>query len=239
MMGSRGSGIETWQQSTGDSMNKRTKFLAGAILLGSLTLVLPVPAQDRAERLDQMREAFSSVKSIRTDFTQEKRMKILARPLVSEGRFFYRSPVQIRWEYSSPIQSVLLMDGGDVKRYTRRDSAWVQDRGTGLEAMRFVLQDISGWVSGDFESSRNFSAELLNGPPVQVALTPRDPSIGAFIQRVVLTLSSRPGVLKSVEIVEGPTSSTLIEFRNTEINLPFPQGPFQEGPSDEEGISDE
>ncbi len=239
MMGSRGSGIETWQQSTGDSMNKRTKFLAGAILFGSLTLVFPVPAQDRAERLDQMREAFSSVKSIRTDFTQEKRMKILARPLVSEGKFFYRSPVQIRWEYSSPIQSVLLMDGGDVKRYTRRDSAWVQDRGTGLEAMRFVLQDISGWVSGDFESSRNFSAELLNGPPMQVLLTPRDPSIGAFIQRVVLTLSSRPGVLKSVEIVEGPTSSTLIEFRNTEINLPFSQGLFQDGPSDEEGISEE
>jgi len=203
------------------------------ILTGALLLLNPgsdsrCPAQDRPENREKMLEAFSTVKSIRTGFTQEKRMKILARPLVSEGRFWYRSPTDIRWEYTSPIQSVLLMDGGDVKRYTWRKSAWEQDRGSGLEAMRFVLQDISGWVSGDFESSPHFGAELQSGPPVRVVLTPRDPSMEAFIQRVVLTLSSRPGILESVEIVEGPASSTLIRFRNTEINIPFPPGLFRD-----------
>ena len=212
-------------------MKRNTLLTAVALLLGSLILASPcTAAEQRAERLEHVRKAFSTVKSIRTDFIQEKRMKILARPLVSEGRFFYRSPADIRWEYTSPVRSILLMEGGDVKRYTWRDRAWVRERGTGLEAMRFVLQDISGWVSGDFESSRHFRAELESGPSMRVVLIPRDPSIGSFIEQVVLTLSSRPGVLKSVEIVEGPANSTLIEFRNTEINVPFPQGLFQDVP---------
>jgi outer membrane lipoprotein-sorting protein len=212
-------------------MKRNTLLAAAALLLGSLILASRCPAaEERAESLEHVRKAFSTVKSIRTDFTQEKRMKILARPLVSEGRFFYRSPADIRWEYTSPVRSILLMDGGDVKRYTWRDPAWVRERGAGLEAMRFVLQDISGWVSGDFESSRHFRAELESGPYMRVVLIPRDPAIGSFIEQVVLTLSSRPGVLKSVEIIEGPTNSTLIEFQNTEINVPFPQGLFQHVP---------
>jgi outer membrane lipoprotein-sorting protein len=94
--------------------------------------------------------------------------------------------------------------------------------------MRFVLQDISGWVSGEFDSSRHFEAEIRGGPPFRVILTPRDPSVAAFIQRVELTVSSRPGVLESVEIVESPENSTKIEFRNTEINVPFPEKLFRE-----------
>ena len=50
------------------------------------------------------------------------------------------------------------------------------------------------------------------------------------VQGVVLTLSSTPGVLESVEIVESPENKTRIEFRNTEINVPFPEGQFRNAP---------
>ncbi len=157
-------------------------------------------------------------------------MKILARPLVSGGRFFFRAPADIRWEYTEPIRSVLLVDQGDAKRFTWRDQGWQEDRGAGLDAMRFVLQDLSGWVGGDFEASRRFRPDLQQGPPVRVILTPREASMERFIERVVLTLSATPGVLESVEIVEGPDSVTRIEFRNTELNVSFPPGFFRDAP---------
>jgi len=200
-------------------------FLVGLLLLGSAT-----PAANRTETPEELRKAFSAVKSIKTDFIQKKNMRILRQPLVSEGRFFFQSPGDIRWEYTAPVRSVLLMEGDRVKRYTWRGTAYVQDRGTGLETMRMVLQDISGWLSGDFESSAHFKAEIRQGTPVRVILSPRDKSVTSFIQQVVLTLSSRPGVLKSVEIVESPDNSTLIDFENTEINVSFPKGLFQKAP---------
>lgn len=209
-------------------MNARDLIRAGAALLGCLLLTAASPAGEGAKGLEEMREAFAGVKTIRTDFTQEKHMRILDRPLLSEGRFFFRSPADLRWEYAAPVRSVLLMQGGDAERYTWRDGGWVRERGSGLDAMGVVLRDISGWLAGDFTSSTYFTGAREPGPPVRVILTPRDPSMGAFIREVILTLSPRPGVLESVEIVEGPGNTTRIRFRDTEVNVAFPSGFFEE-----------
>ena len=212
-------------------MSRSTLFSAGAVLACLLTFgTWPCRAELGLADMDTLREAFSEVRSLRTHFVQEKRMKILARPLVSKGRFFFRAPADIRWEYDEPIRSVLLVAQGDARRYTLRAQVWEEDRGAGLDAMRFVLQDLSGWVSGDFDASRHFRPDLLQGPPARVVLTPRDASMERFIERVVLTLSATPGVIESVEIVEDPESITRIEFRNTELNVPFPPGFFREAP---------
>ncbi len=157
---------------------------------------------------------------------EQKKMKILSRPIVSKGRFFYRAPGDLRWEYDSPIRSVLLLNEGNVERFTWRDGKYSRDAGGSLEGLRFVLQDISGWLAGDFVSSTTFTAELKHGSPDRIVLSPRDESFTKFIQRVELTLAPTPGVLRSVEIVESQENSTYIEFQNVETNLPFGEGLF-------------
>jgi outer membrane lipoprotein-sorting protein len=208
-------------------MKKRAGLSGWVLLLGCLVLASPSPAETEANRWLQVQKHFASVTSIRTEFSQKKELKILRKPLVSEGRFFFRAPGDIRWEYTSPIESILLAEGGDVKRYVKRDASWVQEQDPGLEAMGQVLRDMSGWLTGDFESSPHFRAELEAGPPVRVILLPRQAAVSSFIERVVLTLSPKPGVLDSVEIVEGPGNSTLIEFQNTEINVPLGKELFE------------
>ena len=198
-----------------------------ALLFGSLLPFSSSFADGWADSWEDMRKAFSVVKSIETDFVQKKNMKILSRPLISKGRFFFRAPTDIRWEYTAPIRSVLLMERGDVKRYTWRGSSYVQDKGIGLEAMGVILLDISKWLAGDFESSQHFKASLKHDPLNQVILIPRNKSATEFIQKVILTLSDRPGILKSVEIVETPDNKTLIEFQNSKINISFPKRLFR------------
>ena len=200
-------------------MKRRTGFSVWMLLLGCLVLAPRAQAESGANRWLQVQKDFASVTSIRTDFSQKKQLKMLQKPLVSEGRFFFRAPGDIRWEYVSPIESILLAKGGDVRRYVKRDASWVEERDPGLQAVGNVLRDMSGWLTGDFESSPHFRAELEAGPPVRVILLPREAAVSSFIEKVVLTVSPRPGVLDSVEIVESPGNSTLIEFRNTETNV--------------------
>jgi len=208
-------------------MKKGARLSGWTILLGYLVLAPPSPAETGANRWLQVHRHFASVTSIRAEFSQKKELKILGKPLVSEGRFFFRAPGDFRWEYTSPIESILLAEGGDVKRYVKRDTSWVQETGPGLEAMGQVLQNMSGWLTGDFESSPHFRAELEAGQPVRVILLPREDSVSSFIERVILTLSPKPGVLDSVEIVESQGNSTLIEFRNAEINVPLGNDLFE------------
>lgn len=61
---------------------------------------------------DQLRKDAEQINTIRADFVQEKHLQILLRPLISKGVFYYEAPGSLRWEYQSPIKSILLMHEG-------------------------------------------------------------------------------------------------------------------------------
>lgn len=42
-------------------------------------------------------------------FTEEKRLKLLARPIVSRGELFFQRPNQVRWEYLEPERKVFVI----------------------------------------------------------------------------------------------------------------------------------
>ena len=46
---------------------------------------------------EELKSAAGPIKSISAEFVQEKHLKILARPLVSSGVFYYQAPASLRW----------------------------------------------------------------------------------------------------------------------------------------------
>ena len=179
-----------------------------------------------AESWEGIRQAAESVHSVRARFVQEKRLPILARPLRSEGTFAFRRPGSIRWEYEAPVASVLLSDGGDVRRFTKRDGAWVAEAGAGMESMRVVLDEVAGWMSGRFDESAAFTATLSTGAPTTIELVPREEAIARFVSRVVVTMAETPGAVASIEIFEGPGASTRIEFRDMVLDAELADSVF-------------
>ena len=184
------------------------------------------PAQDWAA----FRDAARALKSVKASFRQEKHMKILARPLVSEGRFLFQRPDSIRWEYEKPIASALLAHGGDVRRWVRKGADWIPDVSAQVESMRVVLAEIGLWVTGRFEESRFFEARRDPERPNVVMLVPKQPELARFLSRVVVTLGATPGVLASIELREGPDTSTRILFHDVEVDAVLPARRFQEVP---------
>ena len=76
--------------------------LAGTILIGW------------ADTLEQIKKNKVEIETIRADFVQEKHMKILSNPFVSKGVFYHKIPNSFRWEYCSPIISIMLMHKGCI-----------------------------------------------------------------------------------------------------------------------------
>ena len=198
------------------------KAVVPALPIGvAILLVSTVFGSDWADNPQDIQKTFSAVHTIQTLFTQEKHLEILAKPLVSEGRFFYEAPDRVRWEYQSPIRTVFLLHDGKARRYTWRDGKCTRDSGAGVEAMRIVLEDMTHWLSGNFNADGTFTPEFVSGPPPTIRLVPREKSVARFIQHVELVLAPTPGALSKVEIVEGPSSSTSITFQDTRINEPI------------------
>lgn len=175
---------------------------------------------------EELRQAAAQIKSLQTDFVQEKHLKILRNPVVSKGRLYFSPPGRLRWEYISPIKSVVLMRRDKMDMYLWSEGRWTLDDGRSIEIRRTVLDEISGWFSGRFKDTSSFTPSLVSGPPTRIVLTPRQ-GLKGFIERVVLTLSRTPGVMESVEIVEGAEAKTRIRFMNVRLNKPLPEKIFE------------
>ncbi len=174
-----------------------------------------------------IREASRRITSLEARFVQKKTLPILAKPFVSQGRFFYQPPAQLRWEYDSPVRSVLIMNGDAVKRYLKDQDKWREDAGAALPAMRLVMEDMMNWQQGRFDANPQFQASLVKGPEPKILLIPKEASWRKMIQRIELTLSSeQAGVMKSVRVVEDERTDTLLEFSQVRLNRPLPSSLF-------------
>jgi outer membrane lipoprotein-sorting protein len=187
------------------------RYFWGAVLITALCLCL-----GWAETWEGIRAAAANVHAVSADFTQEKHLPILAKPLISKGRLYYRRPDSLRWEYTSPVRSVLLMHGGEARRFVQTDRGMVEDAGVRLQAMQFVMPEIGKWLAGQFQDSPLFKASLK--APNRILLVPTDPGMARFIQRIELVLAKRPGVIKEVLIYESDDAYTRMVFSHTKVN---------------------
>jgi len=201
----------------------RKILVLGMVMAAGPFATVPVYSQDWAS----LKQSFRNIQSVKAEFLQERHLQILKEPLVSEGRLFYLASGSLRWEYISPLRSVMLQKGDSVRLYHFSEGAWKQDMAQGVEARRMVLAEMSQWFQGRFEESSIFSHAYSPGPPGRILMSPKE-GINRFILSIEIVLSDRPGVIDRVEITEPGGSSTRIAFRNVEINASLDPKVFDE-----------
>ena len=80
-----------------------------------------------ADTLVGIQDKAGEINSVMANFIQEKHLKILSKPLISKGTFYYQIPQSLRWEYTSPFQSILLMHNGNIKRHIKGNESVKQN----------------------------------------------------------------------------------------------------------------
>lgn len=194
------------------------------LLAGTVVFVFLLLGLASAQGTGRVQKSSLRLKSIQADFTQETHLKILARPIISKGRFIFRAPGSLRWEYREPFRSILLMFKGRVRKFTDRDGKLVENRGLQLDAMQVVLGQISGWLDGHFTDNTAFKASFENKRTIR--LTPKEESLRPFISSIELKLAGQADILHSVTIFEGPGAFTKLVFFHVVLNQPVPAALF-------------
>ncbi len=194
---------------------KKRLFLGAA---ATVLMAAMVSVSANAISLEDIRETAGGIRSISADFLQEKHMKILVKPLVSKGIIRFQSPDALRFEYQEPIKNILIMQGKSVSRYIHKDNTFVRDNAAAMGAMSVVMDEISQWLKGNFNTSV-FDATIEEATePGRIILVPKDKAMTNFIQDIILVLSEQPGVFKEVIIRENQDSYTLLRFEEVKLN---------------------
>jgi len=191
-------------------------------------LLLSLPLTVFADSFEQLRKDSADIQTIQASFVQKKFMKILTKPLVSEGRFYYVTPDSFRWEYLKPLRSVVIVHKGETRRYTASGGKMIEDKSGGAQAMKIVLSEVTGWMSGKFDQNPSFTATLKEGTNTLITLSPAGKSMTGMIEKIEITISKKAATVKSVKIIESANAATRIDFTNVEINKVISSSVFQD-----------
>ncbi len=209
-----------WYKRVASRRSLNTCFLAFCIALMPLVSL----AGDEPD-WDVLRRASETTGSLSASFTQQKHLPILSAPLISEGRFFYQAPDAIRWEYVSPIKSVMLMKGDAVEIFQFTDGSWHEDVTRGVQVRQMILGEIREWLKGRFDRGGIFTPSLSQGPPLKVTLAPAK-QLTDFLTRIELVFATSPLSIREVDIFEPGEGRTSIHFRDIKINTSLPPATF-------------
>src|SRR6267154_677478 len=82
------------------------------------------PLADPRPFLQELQRKMSSLRSVYLEFTQERHLKLFTEPLKSEGVMMIDHPDLIRWETTTPYQSILLGDHKSVAEFEKDEHGW-------------------------------------------------------------------------------------------------------------------
>ena len=177
---------------------------------------------------ESIRQATNGVETVQAEFIQEKHLQILAKPLKSEGFMAFRQPDALRWEYRSPVPSILAMADGTLTRFVKPQDEWIRDTSPALPAMQFVMQDITRWLNGRFDANPDFEARLDDGG--RIILTPVRDALARVIRRIELDLDRHPGIIREVRVFEDDANYTRLIFNGVKLNAPLAPSVFRPTP---------
>lgn len=198
-------------------MNLKTISMIRSFFL-FLVLFFPAisPGPCLGDDLGKIRDQALEITSVYAKFVQKKHLDILEKPLVSNGIFYFKAPDFLRWQYTDPVASLLLMDSENIRQYVETDGKMEKRQDQGLKAMRVFFEQVCAWMQGGFDNDPAFEARLVSEK--NVVLTPAGSSEAAIIEKIELVFADTSGVIESATIYEDSASYTRIEFHETKIN---------------------
>jgi outer membrane lipoprotein-sorting protein len=198
-------------------------------LASILLLIAPPTARAGADPapLEAWVRQQAKIRSLQADFTQERRLPSLKRPVTTKGRLAFRRPGFFRWELGTPPTTIAAADGSSL---ILADTAKMRARRIPLdspEARRFTLLAGDAFASLEaFRKAFELRESRMDNGTYQATLRPLDRRMRSKIPWVFLTIAPAESKLLAMEIELSDGSRIRSLFTRTRINPELPDSRF-------------
>ena len=190
-------------------MNRFIKFVGALTLLGLSSLA-------QAFDLQQLSEQLARPEVIHGDFIQEKHLRALPKPLISQGTFVLSKNDGLLWLLKTPLQQDYRITANGIARRGLNGWQKLPGKSAGAEQNRLFLAVLQGDSSGlqrDFDLS--LSGEARNWT---LTLVPR----ALLLKQVFKQINIAGGELvQRIELLETQGDSTLLRLQNSIASQPL------------------
>jgi outer membrane lipoprotein-sorting protein len=204
-------------------MKLKIALLIGILLLHPEISRAEYKAADVDKTLSAIEEGMSGVKSIETDFVQEKSLSLFKQKLILRGKVFIQKPGLLSWRAFSPMRYSMVISAGKISQWDE-DTDKVQSislaDNPGLQA---EISQMQSWLSGTYKPmQQDYIITLVSEKPAILEFSPKaNSAAGNFIKRVAVEFQDDLRYLKEINIEESNSDKTSLKFMNTKLNQPI------------------
>ena len=199
----------------------------------SRATVAPGDAGAGAAELERVLQAFDEAQkrtnTMTARFTEEKRLRLLAAPIVSHGEFSFSRPNQVRWEFRDPEPRVFIITEGMYVAYypgLRRAEEVPFSQFVGKRLFRFIGVGQSIADLGKYYDFRLEPDSGLEGTHLLV-LTPRRKGLQERVAQMKIWVDGGTALPRRIEYAEAEGDSTVITFHAVRANVDIAEGRFR------------
>jgi outer membrane lipoprotein-sorting protein len=162
-------------------------------------------------------------------FTERKELKLLAKPVVSKGEFYYSRPNRVRWEYLEPDRKVFVITEEMYTAYypaLKRAEEVPIKKFVGKRLFRFLGV---GQKIGDLARYYDFRLAPESDVPGTslLLLTPRKRSVAGHVAEMKIWVDVETSLPRQLEYVEADGDSTLLTFEDMRSNAEIEAARFR------------
>ncbi len=159
--------------------------------------------------------------SLVAGFTEKKQLKLLARPVLSRGEFYYHRPNQVRWEYLEPDRKVFVITEDMYLAYypaLKRAEEVPIKKFVGKRLFRFLGLGQSIDELGKYYEFRLAPQSDLKDTHLLI-LVPRKKKLAERVAEMKIWVDAATFLPRQLQYVESDGDSTLLAFQDIRTNV--------------------
>ena len=169
--------------------------------------------------LSAILQQLAKIEALSARFREEKRMALLAQPLISEGTLHYEKPKRLARHTERPRSSSLVL-ASDV--LTFGDAQRSESIGLSSQpALRLLVETFVSVLAGDRAALERVADVALEqtGSGFRIRVTPKDASVKRIVQ--FMAFEGQGAMLSRMELVDATGDRTLTTFNGVTLRKPF------------------
>lgn len=155
--------------------------------------------------------------SIHSEFSQEKKLKVMRQPILSSGYILFKKPQNLKWAYTIPFDysivltgsEIIIDDAGNVNAIAVSENQLFSD----LSDM--IIQSVEGSILDDPRFAKDY---LENSEFNIVTLTPNEEDMQAYLQSMTLYFDKADFTVRQIIMSESEGNFTKLNFTNVKLN---------------------
>lgn len=187
------------------------------------------PAAEIAALLDRLGKGVAGFQTLKTEFTQEKRLAVFQHAVVLKGRIVLQKPGRIAWHVDTPVKYSVVISDASVRQWDE-DTDRVQEISLAKNPMlQNVLHQLTVWFSGSYGALiKDYDIEVAQTSPYAFRFEPKKTNMAAkVVKQIQVEFREDQKYLRRITIVEQGGDSTVITFTGTLFDVPLDARDFE------------